>query len=105
MRMSGIMLGGLLGAAATLYLSRKRPGAMAWASSAMSDIASKSVTKVMNGGWKKEAAAALAPKHSEDTAAKSAAAWEQINAIVESDPSVKREVNKIKAESSSHSHH
>lgn len=104
MRMSGIMLGGIIGAAATLYLTRKRPGAIAWASSAMSDIASKSVTKVMNGDWKKEAAKALAPKQSENTAAKSAAAWEQINAIVDSDPTLKREVNKIKAESSSVSH-
>lgn len=104
MRMSGIMLGGLIGAAATLYFTRKRPGAVAWATSAMSDIASKSVSKVMNGNWKQEAAKALAPKHTENTAENSAAAWEQINAIVNSDPVVKREVNKIKAESSSVSH-
>ena len=102
MRMSGIMLGGLIGAAATLYLTRKRPGAVTWAASAMSDIAGKSVSKVLNGELKKEAAKALSPKRSENTAEQSAAAWAQINAIVESDPNLKREVSKIKSDSVSH---
>lgn len=105
MKWTGLMVGGIVGAAATLYFSRKRPGAVAWAASAMSDVAGKSVAKMLSSssGWKK-AAAAQAPKHTDDTAVNSAAAWEQIEAFVESDPAVKQEVNKIRAESSNISH-
>ncbi|MBD2869625.1 hypothetical protein [Paenibacillus arenilitoris] len=107
MRLSGLLVGGLLGAAATVYLSKRRPGAVAWAGHALSDVSSriarKSMSKIMNNNWKEEAVT-MAPKHSDDTAAKSEAAWEQIEAIVESDPAVKREAEKIKAESSSISH-
>ncbi|MCR2803045.1 hypothetical protein [Paenibacillus soyae] len=105
MKWSGILVGGVIGAAATLYFSRKRPGAVAWAASAMSDVAGKSVARMLSAssGLKREAAD-LAPKHTDDTAANSAAAWERIEAIVESDPAVKQEVNKIRAESSNISH-
>ncbi|MEK3881484.1 hypothetical protein [Paenibacillus sp. PL2-23] len=105
MKWTGLMVGGIVGAAATLYFSRKRPGAVAWAASAMSDMAGKSMAKMLHAssGWKQEAAE-QAPKQSDDTAVSSAAAWEQIEAFVENDPSVKREVDKIKAESSTLSH-
>ena len=101
MKWTSIMVGGIIGAAATLYFSRKRPGAVAWAASAMSDVAGKSMAKMFSASsdWKREAVA-QAPKHSDDTAANSAAAWEQIEAFVENDPAVKREVNKIRAETS-----
>lgn len=107
MKWSGFLVGGLLGAAATVYVSRKQPGAVSWAATAMSDVFStatrKSVSKVM-GNAVKDQAAALSPKHLGDTAAKSEAAWEQIEAIVNSDPQLKKEANKIKAESSSVRH-
>ncbi|MDQ6418264.1 hypothetical protein RB620_02320 [Paenibacillus sp. LHD-117] len=108
MRISGLLFGGLLGAAATLYVSRKKPGAVVWASHAMSDVCASVAGKafsMMRGGsqWKAEAMKS-APKSSDDTAAVSAAAWERIESFIQSDPSVKREVDKIKAESSAITH-
>ncbi|WP_379353343.1 MULTISPECIES: hypothetical protein [unclassified Paenibacillus] len=107
MRLSGLLFGGLLGAAATLYISHKRPGAVVWASGALSEMCSsmagKAMTKMIHGDWKREAAKA-APKPSDGTAAGSEAAKAQIEAILESDPSLQAEVSKIKAESSSLSH-
>ncbi|MGM0880500.1 MAG: hypothetical protein ACQEXQ_05590 [Bacillota bacterium] len=107
MKLSGFLVGGLIGAAATVYVSRKRPGAIAWAAGAVSDISSnvvgKSVSMFMNKNWKQEAAV-MAPKHTDDSAVKSEAAWGQIEAIVNSDPDLKREAEKIKAESSTLAH-
>lgn len=107
MKLSGFLVGGIMGAAAAMYIARKRPGAMSWAASAFSDVsksvARKSVSKMMSNS-KVDKASNFAPKHSDDTAVKSEAAWGQIEAIVNSDPDLKREADKIKAESSSPAH-
>ncbi|OBZ17819.1 MULTISPECIES: hypothetical protein [Bacillales] len=107
MKLSGFLVGGLIGAAATVYVSRRRPGAVSWAANAVSDVCSsvarKSVSKIMSKSFKEEAAN-LSPKHADDTAVKSEAAWGQIEAIVNSDPALKRETDKIKAESSAVAH-
>lgn len=107
MKLSGFLVGGLIGAAATVYVSRRKPGAVSWAANAISDVCSsvarKSVSKIMSKTFKDEAAV-LSPKHSDDTAEKSEAAWGRIEAIVNSDPVLKREADKIKAESSSLTH-
>lgn len=108
MKLSGLMLGGLVGAAATLYVSRKRPDMAARASGAVADLcasaAGKAFTMVAGRARAKAEAAASAPKPSADTAATSAAAWERIESFIQSDPSVKREVDKIKAETSAVAH-
>ncbi len=107
MKLSGFLFGGVLGAAATVYLAKKQPGAVSWAAHALSDVCSsvarKSVSRMM-GNSIKEDVAAFAPKHTDDTAVKSDAAWGQIEAIVNSDPKLKREADKIKAESSAVAH-
>lgn len=107
MRLSGFIIGGLVGAAATMYVSRKRPGTFAWATSAVSNAASnmmgKTVSNMMNNGYMQEASG-FAPKHTDATAGRSEAAWEQIEAIVNSDPAIKKEAEKIKAESSAITH-
>lgn len=107
MRLRGLIVGGLLGAAATVYASRKRPGAFAWVSSAASDVCARmvggTVSKIMSRGMASEAAAA-APKPIDASAGNSEDAWEQIEALVNSDPEVKREADKIKAESSALAH-
>lgn len=107
MRLSAIVLGGIIGAAATLYVSRKRPGAVAWAANAMSNVcesvAQRSVSMLMNMDWKKEETK-LSSKPKDEAAGASSAAWDQIEAFVKSDPELKREINQIKAESSSLSH-
>ncbi|CAM3968755.1 hypothetical protein L1N85_03915 [Paenibacillus alkaliterrae] len=107
MKLSGFLVGSLIGAAATVYVSRRRPGAVSWAANAMSDVCSsvtrKAMAKIMSKDFKEEAAA-FAPKHSDDTAEKSEAAWVQIETIVNKDPALKREADKIKAESSSLKH-
>lgn len=52
MKLSGFLIGGLVGAAAVTYMSKKRPGALAMAANAMSDICTsirdKSVSKIMD---------------------------------------------------------
>ncbi|GKU79572.1 hypothetical protein [Paenibacillus sp. L3-i20] len=107
MKLSGLLFGGLIGAAATIYISKKRPGVFAFASSAMTDLCSnlvnKSVTKMMRSDWKDEVTTVV-PKSTDDTAKKSAVAWEQIELLLQSDPALKQEVDKIKAESSSLAH-
>ncbi|WP_054024348.1 hypothetical protein [Bacillus sp. FJAT-28004] len=107
MKLSGFLVGGLIGAAATVYVSRRRPGAVSWAANAFSDVCStvarKSVAKMMSKSMNQNASA-LSPKHSDDTAVKSEAAWGQIEAIVNSDPALKKEADKIKAESSAIAH-
>lgn len=106
MRMRSFMLGGLVGAMAAMYAGRRRPELMARACTAMTDagaaIAGKAMSMWLNADMKKPAAAA--PKLSDDTAERSGAAWEQIEAIISSDPAVKEEVNKIKAASSDITH-
>lgn len=108
MKLSGLLFGGLIGAAATLYVSRKKPGAVAWASSAMSDVcasaAGKAFSMMAGGARARNEAMQIVPKPSVDTAATSAAAWERIESFIQSDPAVQREVDKIKAESSSIAH-
>lgn len=108
MRLSGLLFGGLIGAAATLYVSRKKPGAVAWASSAMGDMfasaAGKAFSMMASGSRLKGEAMKSAPKPSADTAATSAAAWERIESFIQSDPGVKAEVDKIKAESHAIAH-
>ncbi|HTG71527.1 MAG TPA: hypothetical protein VL921_19875 [Candidatus Udaeobacter sp.] len=103
MKLRGFLVGGLIGAAATMFISRRQPGAMSWAANAITDVTRKSVSRMMSKSIKEEAVN-LAPKHSDDTAVKSEAAWGQIEAIMNSDPALKREADKIKAESSAHTH-
>lgn len=103
MKLRGFLVGGLIGAAATMFISRRQPGAMSWAANAITDVTRKSVSKMMNKSVMEEAVN-LAPKHSDDTAVKSEAAWGQIEAVINSDPALKREADKIKAESSAHTH-
>ncbi|MFD0958786.1 hypothetical protein [Paenibacillus chungangensis] len=106
MRMSSFMLGGLLGAMAAMYATRRRPELMARACNAMTDagaaMAGKAMSMWLNADRKK--AAAEAPKPADDTAERSGVAWEQIEAIISSDPAVKKEVDKIKAASSGITH-
>ncbi|MBD3918767.1 hypothetical protein H8B09_08400 [Paenibacillus sp. PR3] len=101
MRMSGFIIGGLLGMAAALYASRKRPGMAAWAVDATGDLMSSARKRLMGrvmerklSSWTKEAADAT-PKRSAASAGNSAAAWQQIGALIESDPEVKRETEAI----------
>lgn len=101
MRLSGFIVGGLLGAAAAMYASRKRPGMTGWAVEAaggmVSSAKNKLVGKVMErklNQWGKEAVHE-APKPSAASAESSADAWRQIGALVESDPALKRETQAI----------
>ncbi|QNK55394.1 hypothetical protein [Paenibacillus sp. PAMC21692] len=108
MKLSGLILGGIVGAAATMYVSRKRPDMAARASGAVADMCASAAGKAfsMMAGRARMNSEAMksAPKPSADTAATSAAAWERIESFIESDPSVKREVDKIKAEKSAVAH-
>lgn len=107
--MSGFIIGGLLGMAAALYASRKRPGMAAWAVDATGEMMSSAKNKLIGRvvqrkfrSWTKEAAD-VTPKRSAASAGNSAAAWQQIGALIESDPEVKRETEAIMRSASSDS--
>ncbi|MNZ70539.1 hypothetical protein D3C78_888820 [compost metagenome] len=110
MRMSGFLVGGLVGAAAVMYFSKKRPGMMAWASHAITDMGSRSAgSRVASGmmnmkdSWKEQAKSATSKLTNQSTNNKQEN-WEQIEAIVNSDPEIKKEADKIKAETASVTH-
>ncbi|WP_132304642.1 hypothetical protein [Paenibacillus sp. BK033] len=105
MRIGGFMLGAVAGIAAAVYVSRKRPGMAAWASSSLasacSSIGRSAASMMMKRGMTKAMAAAdMAPKHSDDTAAKHGGGWEQVEQLINSDPGLKEQASQIMAESS-----
>ncbi|GGG57426.1 hypothetical protein [Paenibacillus radicis (ex Gao et al. 2016)] len=107
MRLRGFIVGGAIGAAAALYMARKRPGTAAWLSATMSNglskLGRKSFSIMMMNDWKTKAVVS-APKHTDGTAAKSEGNWERIEAIINSDPKLKEQANQVMAESSSRMH-
>lgn len=96
-----------MGVAAAVYVSRKKPGTAAWAAGALSTACSalskKTMAMMMNGNWKAQAMSS-APKPTDGTAAKSEGDWEQIEALINSDPAVKKQTDRILAESSATTH-
>ncbi|MFC4777532.1 hypothetical protein ACFO9Q_12110 [Paenibacillus sp. GCM10023252] len=104
MKLSGFLLGGIVGAAAIVAVSRKRPGMVAWAGQAASElysgIVNKSVRKMMTVKTASHVGA-MTPKSTGGSDAKSGAGWGHIEAIINSDPKLKQEVGQIVAESSS----
>lgn len=102
MKMNGFLLGALCGAAAMFYVGRQKPGMTSLAGATMekmwSGMGKGMLLGAMNRGNNRKSAmkpnkAAGASNHEE--------AWSSIEAIVSSDPEVKRETEKILAESGS----
>ncbi|WP_284239800.1 hypothetical protein [Paenibacillus glycanilyticus] len=109
MRIGGFMLGAVAGLAAAVYVSRKRPGMAAWASSSLASACSsvgKSAASMMmrKGLGKAMTASSMAPKRSDDTAGKQGGGWEQVEQLINSDPALKEQASQIMAESSSKPH-
>ncbi|MGO4107444.1 hypothetical protein [Paenibacillus sp. YAF4_2] len=109
MRIGGFMLGAVAGIAAAVYVSRKRPGMAAWASSSLagacSSIGKSAASMMMKRGMKMTmSASSIAPKHSDDTAVKQGGGWEQVEHLINSEPGLKEQANEIMAESSSKPH-
>lgn len=105
MRIGGFMLGAAAGIAAAVYVSRKRPGMAAWASSSLasacSAIGKNAASMMMRRGLNKAVtASSMAPKHSDGTAAKQEGGWEQVEKLINSDPGLKEQASQIMAESS-----
>ncbi|MCM3627422.1 hypothetical protein M3194_08595 [Paenibacillus glycanilyticus] len=105
MRIGGFMLGAAAGLAAAVYVSRKRPGMAAWASSSLasacSSIGKSAASMMMKRGLNKAVeASTIAPKHSDDTAGKQGGGWEQVEQLINSDPGLKEQASQIMAESS-----
>lgn len=105
MKMSSFMLGSLLGAAAMVYAIRKKPGMVTLVATAMTDAGSALFNKSMSRmGVSGTEAKGASSKRTEGSAANSSAAWEEIEAVVNEDPALKSEVNKIMSERSTVSH-
>lgn len=101
MRWTGFLLGSLAGAAAAAYIAKKRPGMFAWATAACANMASglkgRTIEAVINTGAKNKSKHAN-PKTDGSASGNSAAAWGQIEMLMNSDPAVKKEAERITAE-------
>ncbi|MGU3470336.1 hypothetical protein ACLBWT_04115 [Paenibacillus sp. D51F] len=107
MKLGGFIAGSLIGAAAALYVARKRPGAAAAASGIAGKLWSKAAGRAMSGMIRNKSGATprRSPVRSSSGNGSSRVAdsgsWERIAALVNSDPEVKKESEKIIAEASS----
>ncbi|MCM3747373.1 hypothetical protein M3223_08395 [Paenibacillus pasadenensis] len=110
MKLGTFIVGGVAGAAAALYIARKKPGLAAAAGVAAGQLWSGAVRRSMSAVLKRqshgereaevkrdqhEVIERNAPQHS---GAADSQAWAQIAALVSSDPAVKRETEKIMIE-------
>ncbi len=107
MKLGGFIAGSLIGAAAALYVARKRPGAAAVASGIAGELWSKAAGKAMSGMIANKSGASQRRSSGRSSSGKSSSrvadsgSWERIAALVNSDPEVKKESEKIIAEASS----
>ncbi|MBB3109252.1 hypothetical protein FHS18_001304 [Paenibacillus phyllosphaerae] len=112
MRLTGFIMGTVAGMMTAAYLSKKRPGMVAWAGAATGDMLSsvkgKAISAVMNRKFGREtnAATAAAPT---STAVKTAGSstnstdsWNQIEVLMNADPQVKAEAEEIVKENQTH---
>ncbi|TYP77794.1 hypothetical protein [Paenibacillus methanolicus] len=101
MRMTGFIIGTITGMAAAAYLSKKRPGMVAWAGAATGDIISsvkgKAIGAVMNRKFGQSQSVQPTSASSAGTA-NSAESWGQIEMLVNSDPELKRQAEEIASE-------
>jgi hypothetical protein len=105
MRWTGFLLGGLAGAAAAVYMAKRRPGMFAWASTAAGEVwegwTSRAANAMVNRKFGNETMQAK-PKNINGVVNNTGEAWTQIQTLVNSDPNVKQEAEKIVAEAQSH---
>lgn len=101
MRMTGFIIGTITGMAAAAYLSKKRPGMVAWAGAATGDMISsvkgKAISAVMNRKFGQSQSAQTGTANSAG-ASSSTESWGQIEMLVNSDPEVKRQAEEITSE-------
>ncbi|WP_147306746.1 hypothetical protein [Paenibacillus taihuensis] len=116
MRLTGFLIGGLAGMVAAAYVARKRPGMFAWASSAagsaISGMSRGMTRKAMGAMMSRKLAHASESMHEVSHAAPkstgasagggSGNAWGQIEMLLNADPSVKAQVDEIKADAKPH---
>src|SRR5262245_511995 len=100
----GFIIGGLVGAAAAMALARKRPEATDRMTAALSKACS-SLTGMAVTGWMNRSlgkAANSVPKPSSDMTERSETNWDKLEAILNSDPALKKEVSQIREEAVRH---
>ncbi|MBW7473478.1 hypothetical protein K0T92_01815 [Paenibacillus oenotherae] len=109
MRWTGFLLGSLAGMAAAAYVAKKRPGMFAWATAACTSMATglkgRTIDAVISrklGSKSSSASASTSAKEKGAAPEDSAAAWGQIEMLMNSDPTVKREAERIAAEGKAH---
>ncbi|MCQ6558064.1 hypothetical protein [Paenibacillus mendelii] len=105
MKWSGFIIGGIAGMAAVAYMSKKRPGWVAWAGTAAGEAVSGMKGRAINAVMKQKfgpETTVTAPKHSSASRGRNSEAWGQIEMIMNSDPEVKREAEQIAAQNPSH---
>lgn len=104
MRISGFLVGGLVGIAAAAYLSRRSPGSLAWAARTTDGLVSSlklmMIEKALDrkfGAEPKQADKQAAPRTSTDSDKSS---WKTIESMVNADPQLKQTADQIIAEAS-----
>ncbi|BBH21027.1 hypothetical protein Back11_23720 [Paenibacillus baekrokdamisoli] len=105
MKWTGFLIGSLAGVAAAVYVAKKRPGMFAWASSSAGEVwtgmRGKAFNAVINHKFDHETKEKTA-KQTGSSKDQSNDSWGQIEMLVNSDPSVKREAEQIVSETKSH---
>ena len=105
MRLSGFILGGIVGMAAAAYMAQKRPGSLAWAGNATGQLVSGMKGRILETALTRKFGADAAPKEphkkSAGETAKSEESWETIEHLLSSDPEAKAAANEIIADSGS----
>ncbi|GGF87698.1 hypothetical protein [Paenibacillus abyssi] len=101
MKWSTFIAGGLVGMTAVAFLANKRPGALTWMSSAAGDVWSgmknRGLGKIVTTNMADLSNKAV-PKSEGGSEEASGKAWLQIGQLLEKDPKVKQEADKILAD-------
>ncbi|CAM4223866.1 hypothetical protein [Paenibacillus tarimensis] len=113
MRMSGFLVGGIVGVMAAAYLAKRRPGSFAWVGDAASGLVAGAKGKMIENALDRKFGKEKQPNQAaaQNTAAQNAAfnatgsniqsqdsSWNMIAQLVTSDPEVKNQAAQIMTE-------
>jgi hypothetical protein len=106
MRLSGFILGGIVGIAAAAYMSQKKPGSLAWAGNATGQLVTGMKGRIVETALTRKFGSEMASKPNakqhtgSNGSGKSEESWKTIESLLNSDPEVKAAANEIMADTS-----
>lgn len=103
MRISGFLVGGIVGIAAAAYMTRKNPGSLAWAARTtdglVTGVKHMMIEKALDRKFGADTRETKKQAGAQQTTGDSSS-WNTIESIVNADPNVKRQAEAIMAEAS-----